>query len=101
MDIPAVQHLLSLFPQLTLRQRRVAQQELTAPHAITSLNTQLPACRGCPHCHADSAPLAPRGWRRGLRLSRFKLCLRTSSVLTTTPLSLFRTSHCSAAYAQA
>ncbi|BBQ52729.1 hypothetical protein WP2S18C03_18100 [Aeromonas veronii] len=39
MDTPAFQHLLSLFPQLTLRQRRVAQQELTAPHAITSLNT--------------------------------------------------------------
>ncbi|MDR7022450.1 hypothetical protein J2Y64_004422 [Aeromonas salmonicida] len=40
MDTPAFQHLLSLFPLLTLRQRRVAQQELTAPHAITSLNTQ-------------------------------------------------------------
>ncbi|MEZ6971488.1 IS1595 family transposase, partial [Aeromonas sp. S11(2024)] len=37
MDTPAFQHLLSLFPQLTLRQRRVAQQEL-APHTITSLN---------------------------------------------------------------
>ncbi|HHQ4562396.1 TPA: IS1595 family transposase, partial [Aeromonas veronii] len=48
MDTPAFQHLLSLFPQLTLRQRRVAQQELTAPHTITSLNTQLPACSGCP-----------------------------------------------------
>ncbi|MFM5615963.1 IS1595 family transposase, partial [Aeromonas veronii] len=53
MDTPAFQHLLSLFPQLTLRQRRVAQQELTAPHTITSLNTQLPACSGCPHCQAD------------------------------------------------
>ena len=31
MDTPAFQHLLSLFPQLTLRQRRVAQQELTSP----------------------------------------------------------------------
>ncbi len=32
MDTPAFQHLLSLFPLLTLCQRRVAQQELTAPH---------------------------------------------------------------------
>lgn len=31
MDTPAFQHLLSLFPQLTLRQRRVAQQELMHP----------------------------------------------------------------------
>ena len=60
MDTPAFQHLLSLFPQLTLRQRRVAQQELTAPHTITSLNTQLPACC-CPHCQADVAQLAPWG----------------------------------------
>ncbi|HHQ4642121.1 TPA: IS1595 family transposase, partial [Aeromonas veronii] len=45
MDTPAFQHLLSLFPQLTLRQRRVAQQEF---HTITSLNSQLPACSGCP-----------------------------------------------------
>jgi len=50
MDTPAFQHLLSLFPQLTLRQHCVAQQELTAPHTITSLNSQLPACNGCPHC---------------------------------------------------
>lgn len=35
MDTPAFQHLLSLFPQLTLRQRRVALQKLTVPHAIT------------------------------------------------------------------
>ena len=62
MDTPAFQYLLSLFPQLTLRQRRVAQQELLAPHAMTSLNTQLPACRGCPHCQADAAQLAPWGW---------------------------------------
>lgn len=34
MDTSAFQHLQSLFPQLTLRQRRVAQQELTAPHTI-------------------------------------------------------------------
>ncbi|MFQ2824737.1 IS1595 family transposase, partial [Aeromonas allosaccharophila] len=56
MDTPTFQHLLSLFPLLTLRQRRVAQQELTAPHTITSLNTQLPACC-CPHCQADVAQL--------------------------------------------
>ncbi|EKH1299164.1 hypothetical protein O6P64_004712, partial [Escherichia coli] len=29
MDTPTFQHLLSLFPQLTQRQRRVAQEELT------------------------------------------------------------------------
>ncbi|MBW3795840.1 IS1595 family transposase, partial [Aeromonas hydrophila] len=29
MDTQAFQHLLSLFPLLTLRQRRLAQQELT------------------------------------------------------------------------
>ncbi|RQM62732.1 IS1595 family transposase, partial [Aeromonas enteropelogenes] len=64
---PAFQHLLSLFPQLTLRQRRVARQELMSPHPITSLNTQLPACSGCPHCQAETAQLAPWGWSRGLR----------------------------------
>ncbi|NEY07717.1 IS1595 family transposase, partial [Aeromonas rivipollensis] len=41
MDTQAFQHLLSLFPLLTLRQRRLAQHELTAPHPITSLATQL------------------------------------------------------------
>jgi len=66
MDTPAFQHLLSIFPQLNLCQRRVAQQELTAPHAITYLNAQLPACRGCLHCHADAAQLAPWGWSRGV-----------------------------------
>lgn len=57
MDTPAFQHLLSLFPQLTLRQRRVAQQELTAPHTITSLNTQLPASH-------IVRPMSP-SWRLG------------------------------------
>ncbi|BCO14985.1 hypothetical protein RIMD111065_33410 [Aeromonas hydrophila] len=100
MDTPAFQHLLSLFPQLTLHQRRVAQQELTAPHAITSLNTQLPACRGYPHCHADAAQLAPWGWSRGLRRYRCKQCLRTSSVLTKTPLARLRKAQCWEDYAQ-
>ncbi len=94
MDTPAFQHLLSLFPQLTLRQRRVAQQELTAPHAITSLNAQLPACRGCPHCHADADQLAPWGWSRGLRRYRCNPCLRTSPVLTRTPLARLRKAQC-------
>ncbi|MBL0562045.1 IS1595 family transposase, partial [Aeromonas hydrophila] len=44
MDAQAFQQLLSLFPLLTLRQRRLAQHELTTPHSITSLATQLPAC---------------------------------------------------------
>ena len=59
MDTPAFQHLLSLFPLLTLRQRRVAQHELAAPHPITSLHAQLPTCCGCPHCQADATQLAP------------------------------------------
>ncbi len=54
MDTPAFQNLLSLFPQLTLRQRRIAQQELAAPHTITSLNTQLQAC-GVGDCAATVA----------------------------------------------
>ncbi len=45
MDTQAFQHLLSLFPLLTLRQRRLAQQELTTPHPVTSLAAQLPACQ--------------------------------------------------------
>ena len=101
MDTPAFQYLLSLFPLFTLRQRRVAQQELTAPHAITSLNTQLPACSGCPHCQADPAQLAPWGWSRGLRRYRCKLCLRTSTVLTKTPLAWLRKAQCWEDYAQA
>ncbi|MGL5708743.1 MAG: IS1595 family transposase, partial [Aeromonas sp.] len=72
MDTPAFQHLLSLFPQLTLRQRRVAQRELATPHTITSLNSQLPVCSGCPHCQADVTQLAPWGWSRGLRRYRCK-----------------------------
>ncbi|TNH93000.1 IS1 family transposase, partial [Aeromonas sobria] len=99
MDTPAFQHLLSLFPQLTLRQRRVAQQELSAPHTITSLNTQLPACSGCPHCQADANQLAPWGWSRGLRRYRCKLCLRTSTVLTNTPLARLRKAQCWEDYA--
>ncbi len=61
MDAPAFQHLLSLFPLLTLRQRRVAQRELAAPQAIASLATQMPTCSGCPHCRAYAAQLAPWG----------------------------------------
>ncbi|TNJ22650.1 IS1595 family transposase, partial [Aeromonas sobria] len=101
MDTPAFQHILSLFPQLTLRQRRVAQQELSAPHAITSLNSQLPACSGCPHCQADANQLAPWGWSRGLRRYRCKRCLRTSTVLTRTPLARLRKAQCWEDYAQA
>ncbi|MFQ2132448.1 IS1595 family transposase, partial [Aeromonas hydrophila] len=78
MDTQAFQHLLSLFPLLTLRQRRLAQQELTTPHPITSLATQLPACQCCPHCQAEATLLAPWGWSRGLRRYRCKQCLRTS-----------------------
>ncbi|MFB2925916.1 IS1595 family transposase, partial [Aeromonas hydrophila] len=70
MDTQAFQHLLSLFPLLTLRQRRLAQQELTTPHPITSLAAQLPACQCCPHCQAEATQLAPWGWSRGLRRYR-------------------------------
>ncbi|WP_393936448.1 helix-turn-helix domain-containing protein, partial [Aeromonas rivipollensis] len=101
MDTQAFQHLLSLFPQLTLRQRRLAQYELTAPHPITSLATQLPPCQCCPHCQAEAAQLAPWGWSRGLRRYRCKQCLRTSSVLTKTPLARLRKAQCWEDYAQA
>lgn len=101
MDTQAFQHLLSLFPLLTLRQRRVAQHELTAPHPMTSLATQLPTSSCCPHCQADAANLAPWGWSRGLRRYRCKLCLRTSSVLTNTPLARLRKAACWEDYAQA
>ncbi|MFM5136868.1 IS1595 family transposase, partial [Aeromonas rivipollensis] len=101
MDTQAFQHLLSLFPQLTLRQRRLAQHELTSPHPITSLATQLPPCQCCPHCQAEAAQLAPWGWSRGLRRYRCKQCLRTSSVLTKTPLARLRKAQCWEDYAQA
>ncbi|MCC0180071.1 IS1595 family transposase [Aeromonas hydrophila] len=101
MDTQAFQHLLSLFPLLTLRQRRLAQQELTTPHPITSLATQLPTCQCCPHCQAEATQLAPWGWSRGLRRYRCKQCLRTSSVLTNTPLARLRKPQCWEDYAQA
>ena len=101
MDTQAFQHLLSLFPQLTMRQRRLAQHELTTPHPITSLAAQLPACRCCPHCQAEATQLAPWGWSRGLRRYRCKQCLRTSSVLTKTPLARLRKAQCWEDYAQA
>ncbi|EIS3746468.1 IS1595 family transposase, partial [Aeromonas hydrophila] len=101
MDTQAFQQLLSLFPSLTSRQRRLAQHELTTPHPITSLATQLPACQCCPHCQADAANLAPWGWSRGLRRYRCKQCLRTSSVLTNTPLARLRKPQCWEDYAQA
>ncbi|QSX28646.1 IS1595 family transposase [Shewanella cyperi] len=101
MDTPAFQHLLSLFSQLSQRQRRVAQHELTAPHAIASLSTQLPACHGCPHCQADVAQLAPWGWSRELRRYRCKQCRRTSTVLSKTPLARLRKAQCWEDYADA
>lgn len=101
MDTQAFQHLLSLFPQLTLRQRRLAQNELSTPHPVTSLVTQLPACSCCPHCQADAAQLAPWGWSRGLRRYRCKQCLRTCSILTKTPMARLRKAECWEEYAQA
>ena len=101
MDTQAFQHLLSLFPLLTLRQRRLAQQELTTPHPITSLATQLPACQCCPHCQAEATQLAPWGWSRGLRRYRCKQCRRTSSLLTKTPMARLRKAECWEDYAQA
>ncbi|RWT35756.1 IS1595 family transposase, partial [Aeromonas caviae] len=101
MDTPAFQHLLSLFPLLTLRQRRVAQHELAAPHPITSLHAQLPTCCGCPHCQADATQLASWGWSRGLRRYRCKQCRRTSSLLTKTPLARLRKAEHWEDYAQA
>ncbi len=101
MDTQAFQHLLSLFPSLTSRQRRLAQQELTTPHPITSLATQLPVCQCCPHCQAEATQLAPWGWSRGLRRYRCKQCLPTSSVLTKTPMARLRKAQCWEDYAQA
>ncbi|WP_410488962.1 IS1595 family transposase [Aeromonas hydrophila] len=101
MDTQAFQHLSSLFPLLTLRQRRLAQHELTTPHPLTSLATQLSACQCCPHCQAEATQLAPWGRSRGLRRYRCKLCLRTSSVLTKTPLARFRKPQYWEDYAQA
>jgi len=96
MDTPAFQHLLSLFPHLTLRQRRVAQQELTAPphhylaqYLVTGMQWWI-----CPHCQADVTELAPWGWSRGLRRYRCKLCLRTSTILTKMPLARLRKAQC-------
>ena len=94
MDTQAFQHLLSLFPQLTLRQRRLAHHELSTPHPVTSLATHLPDCRCCPHCQAEAAQLAPWGWSRGLRRYRCKQCQRTSSVLTKTPMARLRKADC-------
>ncbi len=88
MDTSAFQHLLSLFPQLTLRQRRVAQQELTVPTPLP--RSILTACSGCPHCQADVTQLAPWGWSRGLRRYLCKQCLRTSSILTKALLARLR-----------
>ena len=101
MDTQAFQHLLSHFPLFTPRQRRTAVHELTPPAPITSLATTLPPCHCCPHCHADASQLAPWGWSRGLRRYRCKACLRTSSVLTNTPLARLRKTQCWENYAQA
>ena len=54
MDTPAFQHLLYLFPQLTLRQCRIVRHELSEPRSSTALYTPLPICRICPHCQADA-----------------------------------------------
>ncbi len=98
MDTPAFQHLLSVNPASAPCCSAGAH---CPPHTITSLNTQLPACSGCPHCQADVTELAPWGWSRGLRRYRCKLCLRTSTVLTKTPLSRLRKAQCWEDYAQA
>ena len=86
MDTQAFQHLLSLFPQLTLRQRRLVEHELTTPHPITSFFTQLQACGCCPHYQAKAAQVTFWGGNRGLRRYRWMQCPRLSSVLTKTKL---------------
>ncbi len=101
MNTQAFQHLLSLFPQLTVRQRRLAHHELSTPHPVTSLATHLPDCRCCPHCQAEVAQLASWGWSRGLRRYRCKQCQRTSSVLTKTSMTKLRKAECWEDYAQA
>ena len=54
-----------------------------------------------PPLQADVTQLAPWGWSRGLRRYRCKLCLRTSTVLTKTPLARLRKAQCWEDYAQA
>ena len=101
MDTQAFQHLLILFPQLSVRQRHIAQRELQQPSLPSRINALLPDCPACPHCHAQPDQLAPWGWTRGLRRYRCKQCLRTCSTLTKTPLARLRKSQCWQAYAQA
>ena len=51
MDTQAFQHLLSLFPLLTLRQRRLAQQELTPPsphHLVGHSTSRMPMLPSLP-----------------------------------------------------
>lgn len=52
----------------------------TPLNPITSLTTQLPACRCCPHCQADATCLAPWGRHRGLRHYRCKQCQQTNQL---------------------
>ena len=101
MDTQAFQHLLTLFPQLSVRQRHIAQRELQQPSLPSRINALLPDCPACPRCHAQPDQLAPWGWTRGLRRYRCKQCLRTCSTLTKTPLARLRKSQCWQAYAQA
>ncbi|WP_429033558.1 transposase, partial [Aeromonas media] len=101
MDTQAFQHLLTLFPQLSVRQRHIAQRELQQPSLPSRINALLPDCPACPHCHAQPDQLAPWGWTRGVRRYRCKQCLRTCSTLTKTPLARLRKSQCWQAYAQA
>jgi transposase-like protein len=101
MDTQAFQHLLSLFPQLSVRQRNSAQQELQRPSQHAQITTLLPDCPECPHCQAKPDLLAPWGWSRDLRRYRCKQCLHTCSALTKTPLARLRKSQHWQDYAQA
>lgn len=99
MDTQAFQHLLSLIPRLTLRQGRLAQHELTMPHHFACHSTaSLPLL---PPLSGRGYPIGPHGWNRGLRRYRCKLCQRTSSVLTNTPMARLRKAQCWVDYAQA
>ena len=69
MDTQAFQHLLSLFPQLTMRQRRLRNMNSLPLTQITSLAAQLPACRMLPHCPGRGYAVGP-GVGRGLRRYR-------------------------------
>lgn len=87
MDTQAFQHLLSLFPLLTLRQRRLAQQELTPP---LTPSPRWPL--NFPYANAAlTARPRPHSWLPGAGLEGCAV-IAASCVCAPVPLSLTRLS---------